>query len=118
MRIEKEKVFKIQIMKTSKLVKVAASLLILAVATTAFASPQRDESGSMGAVQRDQYVYVFVTGSRIPQKVKIKPVGTATVSPMSVWTRREINQTGRETTEGVLAQDPSVRVILGRPSGM
>jgi len=109
-RIEKEKVSKLQIMKTSKLVKVAALLLILAVAATeAFANPQRDQTG-------DRYVYVFVTGSWIPQRVKVKPVGTNTVSPMSVWTRREINQTGRVTTEGVLAQDPSVRVILGHPS--
>ena len=101
-----------------KLLQIGALLLILAVATTAFANPQRDESGSLGAVQRDHYVYVFVTGSRIPQKVKVKPVGTTTVSPMSNWSRREIDQTGRVTTEGVLAQDPSVRVILGHPSGM
>ena len=98
-------------MKMSKLVKVAVSLLILAVATTeAFGNPQRDQTG-------DRYVYVWVTGSRIPQKVKVSPIGTNTVSAMSVWDRRQINQTGRVTTEGVLAQDPSVRVILGSPSG-
>ena len=98
-------------MKMSKLVKVAVSLLILAVATTeAFGNPQRDQRG-------DRYVYVWVTGSRIPQKVKVTPIGTNTVSAMSVWDRRQINQTGRVTTEGVLAQDPSVRVTLGSPSG-
>jgi hypothetical protein len=98
-------------MKTSKLAKAGVLLLVLAVATIqAFANPQNDRVG-------DRYVYVFVTGSRIPQKVKVKPVGTTTVSPMSNWTRREIDQTGRVTTEGVLAQDPSVRVILGSPSG-
>jgi hypothetical protein len=95
-------------MKTSKLAKAGALLLILAFAATeAFANPQNDRVG-------DRNAYVFVTGSWIPQKVKVKPVGTATVSPLSVWTRREIDQTGRVTTEGVLAQDPSVRVILGR----
>ena len=94
-------------MKTSKLVKAAVLLLILAVATTeAFANPQRDQTG-------DRYVYVWVTGSRIPQKVKISPIGTATFSALSVWDHRQINQTGRFTTEGVVAQDPSVRVILG-----
>jgi len=99
-------------MKTSKLAKAGVLLLVLAVATIqAFANPQNDRVG-------DRYVYVFVTGSRIPQKVKVKPVGTLTVSPLSVWSRREIDQTGRFTTEGVLAQDPSVRVILGHPSGM
>src|SRR5204863_6785360 len=98
-------------MKTSRLVKAAVLLLILGVATTeAFASPQRDQTG-------DRYVYVWVTGSRIPQKVKISPIGTNSFSAMSVWDRRQINQTGRITTEGVLAQDPSVRVILGSPSG-
>jgi len=86
--------------------------LILAVATTeAFANPQRDQVG-------DRYVYVWVTGSRIPQKVKVSPIGTNTVSPMSVWDRRQIDQTGRVTTAGVLAQDPSVRVISGHVSGM
>ena len=102
-----------------KLLQRGALFLILSVATMAFANPQRDEavqrSGSLGAVERDHYVYVFVTGSRIPQKVKVKPVGTNTVSSMSVWTRREIDRTGRVTTEGVLAQDPFVRVIIGRP---
>ena len=91
----------------SKLVKLAALLLILTVAATeAFANPQGNQTG-------DRYVYVLVTGSRIPQKVKVKPIGTATVSALSVWTRREINRTGRTTTEGVLAQDPSVRVFSG-----
>ena len=107
MTIEREKVSKFQIMKTSKLVKAGALLLILAVAAAeAFANPQGD-----------RYAYVWVTGSRIPQKVKITPIGTTTVSPLSVWDRRQINQTGRVTTEGVLAQDPSVHVILGGASG-
>jgi outer membrane cobalamin receptor len=98
-------------MKTSKLVKAGASLLILAVAAAeAFGNPQRDQTG-------DRYVYVWVTGSRIPQKVKVSPIGTNTFSSMSVWDRRQINQTGRVTTEGVLAQDPSVRVTLGGLSG-
>jgi hypothetical protein len=94
-------------MKTSKLVKAGALLLTLAAAATeAFANPQGDQTG-------DHYAYVWVTGSRIPQKVKISPVGTLTFSALSAWDRRQINQTGRFTTEGVLKQDPSVRVILG-----
>ena len=98
-------------MKTSKLVKVAAALLILAVAATeSFANPQRDQTG-------DRYVYVWVTGSRIPQKVKISPIGTATFSALSVWDRRQINQTGRGTVEQVLRQDPSISIRLGRPGG-
>src|SRR5436305_13388223 len=99
-------------MKTSKLAKAGALLLILAVATTqAFANPQRDQVG-------DRYVYVWVTGSRIPQKVKISPIGTLTFTALSDWDRRQINHTGRQTTERVLAQDPFVRVIWGGSWGM
>jgi hypothetical protein len=92
-------------MKTSRLV--GALVVMLAVlATGAFASPNERSN--------DQYAYVWVTGSWLPQKVKIKPVGTNIASPLSVWTRRQIDQTGRQTTESVLAQDPDLRVILGR----
>ena len=100
----------------SKIIKSAALLLIMSVAaTTAFANPQRYERVPPPG---ERYAYVWVTGSRIPQKVRISPIGTQTFSALSVWDRRQINQTGRQTTEGVLAQDPSLRVISGRPSGM
>ena len=97
-------------MKTSKLAKVGTLLLILAVtATGAFASPN-NQSG-------DQYAYVFVTGSLIPQKVKIHPIGTTTASNIRVYDRDEIYKTGRVTTEGVLALDPSLQVRFGHASG-
>ena len=54
---------------------------------------------------------VFVTGSRIPQRVQVKAIGTATTSPVRVYTREEIDRTGAHTTRDILAQDPSIRVI-------
>jgi hypothetical protein len=54
---------------------------------------------------------VFVTGSLIPQRIKVKPIGTTTVSPVRIIDRREINSTGRRTTRGVLIADPSVRAV-------
>ncbi len=51
---------------------------------------------------------VFVTGSRIPQRVKVKAIGTATTSPVRVITREEIDRTGKFTTRGILTQDPSI----------
>jgi len=54
---------------------------------------------------------VFVTGSRIPQRIKVSSVGTATYSPLRVIDREEIDRTGRLTTAGVLINEPSVRVI-------
>lgn len=54
---------------------------------------------------------VFVTGSLIPQRIKLKRVGTTTVSPLRIIDRREIDATGRRTTRGVLVADPSVRTV-------
>jgi hypothetical protein len=54
---------------------------------------------------------VFVTGSLIPQRVKLQPIGTKTVSPIRIIDRHEIDWTGRQTTAGALINDPSVRVI-------
>jgi hypothetical protein len=56
---------------------------------------------------------VFVTGSLIPQRIKLKRIGTTTTSPVRIIDREEINATGRQTTSGALVADPSIR-ILGR----
>jgi hypothetical protein len=55
---------------------------------------------------------VFVTGSLIPQRVKLRPITTATLSPVRVIDRHEIDWTGRQTTPGALINDPSVRIII------
>jgi len=54
---------------------------------------------------------VFVTGSLIPQRIKVRRVGTTTVSPVRVIDRAEIDATGRPTTAGAFVNDPSVRVL-------
>jgi len=54
---------------------------------------------------------VFVTGSLIPQHVKLEPIGTKTVSPVRIIDRHEIDGTGRRTTSGAFINEPSVRVI-------
>jgi hypothetical protein len=54
---------------------------------------------------------IFVTGSLIPQRVKLQPIGTTTVSPVRIIDRREIDQTGRQTTPGALINEPSLRAI-------
>ena len=104
-------------MKISKLIKIAGLALFLAVAATTIAGPQRVEK-VVPIKGQPGYAYVWVTGSRIPQRVKISPIGTPTFNSLSVWDRRQINQTGRVTTEGVLKQDPSASVILNGASGV
>jgi hypothetical protein len=54
---------------------------------------------------------IFITGSLIPQRVELRPIGTTTMSPIRIIDRREIDQTGRLTTPGVLINEPSLRVI-------
>lgn len=54
---------------------------------------------------------VFVTGSLIPQRIKVQRVGTKTVSPIRMIDRAEIDATGRGTTAGAFVNDPSVRII-------
>jgi hypothetical protein len=70
---------------------------------TVSAQPPREKSS-------DNYAYVFVTGSNIPQKVKIKRIGSLTTSPITAYDRDDIHKTGRFTTEEVLRQDPSLKV--------
>ena len=91
-------------MRGSKLITLAAALATAAVITSAWARTPRDTSDD------DRYAYVTVTGSNMPQKVRIKPIGTATTSPIRVYNRHEIDQMGRFTTEEVLRQDPSLKV--------
>ena len=55
---------------------------------------------------------IFITGSLIPQRVKLQPIGTTTVSPIRIIDRHEIDWTGRQTTPGALINDPSVRIIM------
>jgi hypothetical protein len=64
--------------------------------------------------ERDQTLEertVFVTGSLIPQRIQLRPIGTTTVSPIRIIDRREIDQTGRRTTPGALINEPSLRII-------
>ena len=95
-------------MKTSKIIKSLAILLILSVvAITAFAGTQRVQKvvpikGEPG------YAYVWVTGSRIPQKVKISPIGTLTQSPLPEHDRRQINWTRAGTAQQALSNEPSI----------
>ena len=84
---------------------VAASIL----AGTALADPAANQTSERK--QKVEERAIFITGSLIPQRVKLQPIGTTTVSPIRFIDRREIDQTGRRTTPGVLVNEPSVRII-------
>jgi hypothetical protein len=82
--------------------------LLLSCATILFAA-----AVALGGKPIDQLSNeraVFVTGSLIPQRVKLKRIGTTTVSPIRIIDHQEIDATGRQTTRGALIADPSIRV--------
>ena len=93
---------------------IAKSAAIL-IATSMFAGRVLADPTVNQTSKRKQNVEeqtVFVTGSLIPQRVQLRPIGTTTVSPVRIIDRREIDQTGRRTTAGALINDPSLRVIV------
>lgn len=67
--------------------------------------------GNQAPERRVEERLVFITGSLIPQRVKVQAIGTKTVSPVRVIDRSEIDKKGRQTTPGVLADEPSLRII-------
>ena len=76
---------------------------------TAFADKPVEQSSQNKKATNERTV--FVTGSLIPQRIKLKQIGTTTVSPLRIIDRHEIDQSGRRTTQGALVIDPSVREI-------
>lgn len=119
-------------MKTLKLA-FAIAVAGLVGMQVSFADPRTGESGNDDVPQRynkassyheplapavsgsekygDGGKLVFITGSRIPKRIKVKAIGTDTTSPVRIYTREEIDRTGKFTTQGILAQDPSLRII-------
>ncbi len=92
---------------------IAKSAAIL-IATSLFAGTVLADPKVKQAPKRKQKVEertVFVTGSLIPQRIKLQPIGTTTVSPLRIIDRHEIDWTGRQTTAGAFVVDPSVRII-------
>jgi len=92
---------------------ISSSATIL-VATGLFAGTVLADPTVSNGSKRNQKVEeraVFITGSLIPQRIKVLPIGTTTVSPVRVIDRHEIDWYGRPTTPGAFINEPSVRVI-------
>jgi hypothetical protein len=84
------------------------------IAINVFAGAALADPAVNRTAQRDQNLEertIFVTGSLIPQRIQLRPIGTNTLSPIRVIDRQEIDQTGRHTTPGAFVNDPSLRII-------
>ena len=91
-------------MRIALTVCIASSIAAGILADSAFADKPAAEKESKERT-------VFVTGSLIPQRIKLKRIGTTTVSPIRVIDRQEIDATGRQTTRGEFGADPAIRII-------
>ena len=53
---------------------------------------------------------VYLTGSRLPQKVRVKSIGTDSAQNIRIFTRAELLSTGRQTVGAALTLDPSIQL--------
>jgi outer membrane cobalamin receptor len=93
-------------MRTLPFSGVASTITAVLLASAAFAGKPAERASAQEKQTGDETV--FVTGSLIPQRIKRKPIGTTSVSPVRIIDRHEIDATGRRTTRGILIADPSV----------
>jgi len=101
-------------MKMSKIINSAALLLILSVAaTSAFANPQRSERVPPAG---ERYAYVWVSGSRIPQKLRISPSGRQPLMPCPFGIDVK-SSNGPGYDRGGMVQDPFCSRDLGGAAG-
>lgn len=57
---------------------------------------------------------VYITGSRIPQRVKVKHIGTDTPWNVKVIGQHEIDLSGRRTVADIFVTEPSIQIQRGR----
>jgi hypothetical protein len=101
-------------MKISASILVAAMFALIAASiNSAKADPKNYPRRRGMLLQDEQERYVLVTGSHIPQRVKLKSIGTTTPYNLRIYTKEELDSTGRQTVAGALALDPSI-TISGR----
>ncbi len=102
-------------MKTSVYLKATALAVIVgSMSPVAKAGSNHHESEKI-LQQNEEERYVMVTGSHIPQRIKLKSIGTDTPYNLRIYSKRELESTGRQTPGGALAAiDPSITLSRGR----
>jgi hypothetical protein len=88
---------------------IAAGVTLLIAASTSLADTPVNATAERNEKVTEKLV--FVTGSLIPRRIKVRSVGTTTESSLRVIDRREIDATGRGTTPGAFVNEPSVRIL-------
>lgn len=82
--------------------------------SVAQAGPRTRHQKSRILDQNEEERRTMVTGSHLPQKVKVKSIGTTTPYNVRIYSQREFESTGRSTPgEALRALDPSI-TLSGR----
>lgn len=102
-------------MKTYSLAKVILMSVTGAAlfASVAQAAPRVKQKAKSSSVldQNEEERYVLVTGSNIPQRIKMKSIGSTTPYNLRIYSQRELQSTGRSNVGEALATlEPSLRL--------
>ena len=99
-------------MKMSKLGTAIAVMAWVLPDLTGFAGSRVEQIYVKQNVPSDEAL-IYVTGSRIPQRVKVWETGAATAWPVRIIGQHEIelNHTGQRGTADIFATEPSARII-------
>lgn len=100
-------------MKTCSLAKVILMSVagVALLAPVAQAEPRGHAKSSSVLDQNEEERYVLVTGSHIPQRIKMKSIGSTTPYNLRIYSQRELLSTGRSNVgEALAALDPSLRL--------
>ena len=83
------------------------AVLIASSALSAYAGPRKAKSKTLKHDEEEKVV--LVTGSHIPQRVKRKSIGTNSAQNVRIYTKDELQSTGRFGVSG-LGLDPSIQI--------
>jgi hypothetical protein len=102
-------------MKRTTLIGVALGVFCCGalVAPVAKADPKNRSRDQKILEESNKERTVYLTGSRLPQKVKVKSIGTDSAQNIRIYTRAELQSTGRQTVGAALALDPSIQLSGG-----
>jgi hypothetical protein len=90
------------------------ALLISGFVTSIAKAGPRDRRSDRMLINESEERYVYIAGSHIPQKVKLRSIGTNTPYNVRIYTQRELMSTGRQTPgEALAVLDPSI-TLTGR----
>jgi hypothetical protein len=100
-------------MKRTTLISVAVGVFCFGalISPAVKADPKNRHRDQKILEQSEEERYVYLTGSRLPQKVKVKSIGTDSAYNIRIYTRAELQSTGRQTVADALRIDPSIQVI-------